>query len=101
MDLVEHQHAVHDYQHNNREGITHMAEYSFRHLDPSVIPVYRGTVVYGFESSLVCYMLKVKNGYVVETPSETVDKWIRGQHLETLKPYFQQIKPLRYINGGY
>ena len=74
----------------------------FRHLDPSAIKIYRGTVIYGFESALVCYLLKVRNGYVVETPFETVDKWIRGQHLETLKPYFKQIKPLRYVNdGGY
>lgn len=73
----------------------------FRHLDPSAMKIYRGTVVYGFESSMICYMLKVKNGYVVETPFDTVDKWMRGQHLETLKPYFTKMKPLRLTSTGY
>ena len=73
-------------------------DYSFRHLDPSTTKTYGSTVVYGFESSMVCYMLKVRGGYVVETPTETVDKWIRGQHIETLKPYFQTIKPLRWVS---
>ena len=73
----------------------------FKHLDPSATRIYRGTVIYGFESSMVCYMLKVKNGWVVETPFDTVDRWIRGQHIDTLKPYFTTIKPLRYVTEGY
>ena len=73
----------------------------FRHLDPSAMKIYRGTVVYGFESSMVCYMLKVKNGYCIEAPMDTVDTWIRGQHLETLKPYFKQMIPLTLVNQGY
>ena len=67
---------------------------AFRALDPSAMRIYRGVVIYGFESSMVCYMLKVKNGWVVETPLEHVDRWIRGQHIDTLKPYFTTIKPL-------
>ena len=76
-------------------------DYSFRHLDPSVMQTYQSTVVYGFENATICYMLKVKNGWVVETPFSTVDRWIRGQHIETLKPYFTTIKPLRYISEGW
>ena len=73
----------------------------FKHLDPSATRVYRGTVIYGFESSMVCYMLKVKNGWVVETPFDTVDRWIRGQHIDTLKPFFTKIIPLVLVNPGY
>lgn len=76
-------------------------DYSFKHLDPSATKIYRGTVVYGFETSMVCYMLKVKNGYVIETPFRTVDKWIRGQHLEILKPFFKSIQPLVLVNPGF
>jgi len=72
--------------------------YSFRHADPSVMPIYQSTVVYAFESSMVCYMLKVKQGYVVETPFRTVDRWMRGQHIEILKSYFTNIFPYRWIN---
>jgi hypothetical protein len=74
--------------------------YSFRHLDSSCMPIYQSTVVYGFENATICYMLKVKKGYVVETPFETVDKWIRGQHIETLKQFFTTIKPLRMVSNG-
>lgn len=74
--------------------------YSFRHLDPSTTKVYRGTVLYGFEAEAVCLLLRVKNGYVVETPEQGAP-WIRGQHIDTLKPYFNQIKPIRIIHDAY
>jgi hypothetical protein len=76
-------------------------EYSFRHLDPSVTKTYRSTVLYGFESETMCFLIKVKNGYVVETPEYQNSKWIRGQHITTLKPYFKQMKPIRIISDGY
>jgi len=76
-------------------------DYSFRHLDPTTTTIYQSTVLYGFESSMVCYMLKVKKGYVVETPFRTVDKWMRGQHIDVLKRYFQKIIPLRIISQAY
>jgi hypothetical protein len=58
-------------------------------------------VKYGFEADLFCLLLNVKNGYVVETPTEPDFKWIRGQHLETLKDHFKVMKPLRIINNAY
>lgn len=78
-----------------------MPDNAFRHLDPSTTKVYRGTVLYGFESDTMCFLIKVKNGYVVETPEYQNSKWIRGQHIETLNQYFTQIKPLRLIAEGY
>ena len=81
-----------------------MNDYSFRHLDESTITVYQSTVRYGFYSgdgSNVCLLLNVKGGYVVETPTDPDFKWIRGQHLETLKSYFKVMKPLRIISHAY
>jgi hypothetical protein len=76
--------------------------YSFRHLDPSTTKVYRSTVLYNFETSTKCLMLRVTNGYVVETPTGHPNEcWIRGQHIETLGPYFEHIKPIRIISDGY
>ena len=63
--------------------------------------VYQSTVKYGMysEGSNCCLLLNVKNGYVVETPlyhrNKTEWSWIRGQHIETLKPFFKTIKALR------
>jgi len=76
-------------------------DYSFRHLDPSVRKTYKGTVLYGFETETMCFMIKVKGGYVVETPEYQTSKWIRGQHLTTLEPYFKQMIPLRIIHDAY
>lgn len=73
---------------------------AFRHLDPSTTKIYRGTVVYGLECAFCCMMLKVKNGYVVETPNIITMQWIRGQHIETLQQYFRQILPLRMVADG-
>ena len=73
-------------------------DYSFRHLDPSVTKTYGGTILYGIMDDDICHMLKVKGGYVVETP--VTDRWIRGQHITTIEKYFR-IKPLRYISSGY
>ena len=70
----------------------------FKHLDPSATKVYRGTVLYGIEDDDICHLIKIKGGYVVETP--VTDKWIRGQHIETLKTYFKNIKPLRLLADG-
>ena len=75
--------------------------YSFRHLDSSVKKLYRGTVLYNFETSYWCTMLKVKNGYVIETPPSGNEKWIRGQHIDTLEPYYEHIKPIRIIHDAY
>jgi hypothetical protein len=68
---------------------------AFKHLDPSATKIYQSIVVYGFEADEVCLFCKVKNGYVVETPTITSYRWIRGQHIETLKPFFLNIMPLR------
>jgi len=46
-------------------------------------------------------MLKVKNGYVIETPPSGNEKWIRGQHIDTLEPYYEHIKPIRIIHDAY
>jgi hypothetical protein len=69
--------------------------YAFKHLDPSATKIYQATVVYGFEADDVCLMIKVKGGYVVQTPDVQKYKWIRGQHVDTLADFFQTIKPLR------
>jgi len=81
-------------------------DYSFRHLDPSVTKVYRGTVLYGFEMELVCFYLKVKGGYIVETPQDHTCAaggmgWIRGQHISTVEPWFKQIRAIRLIQEAY
>jgi hypothetical protein len=72
---------------------------AFKHLDPSATKIYQSIVLYGFEADEVCLLLKVKNGYVVETPlyhrNKTEWSWIRGQHIETLKPFFLNIMALR------
>jgi hypothetical protein len=72
---------------------------AFKHLDPSATKIYQATVVYGFETKTQCLMLKVKNGYVVETPLYHKNKmkwsWIRGQHVDTLADFFIKIMPLR------
>jgi hypothetical protein len=67
----------------------------FRHLDPSSTKIYQSTVIYGFETDTLCLMIKVKNGYVVETPPLGSLRWIRGQHIEILKPFFSNIIALR------
>ena len=72
-----------------------MTNNAFKHLDPSATKIYQSIVVYGFEADEVCLFCKVKNGYVVETPTIKSMRWIRGQHIETLKPFFLNIKPLR------
>jgi hypothetical protein len=87
---------ISDFHNGRRVDIT--MNYSFRHLDPSATKVYRGTVLYGIEDDDICHLLRVKGGYVVETP--VTDKWIRGQHIDTLKNYFTTIKPLRIIHDG-
>lgn len=57
--------------------------------------------MYSFETSTKCLMLKVSKGYVVETPvGHPNECWIRGQHIETLIPYFEQITPIRYLSAG-
>ena len=78
-----------------------MSDNSFRHLDPTATKIYRGTVLYGFETSYWCTMLKVRNGFVVETPPSCNEKWVRGQHIDTLRPYYEKIIPLRYVSDGY
>ena len=78
--------------------------YTLRHIDPSVTKVYTGTVLYGFETKTCCLLLKVRRGYVTETPLYHRNKmefsWIRGQHIDDLAPYFEKIIPVRYISGG-
>lgn len=81
-------------------------DYSFRHLDPSTTKTYRGTVLYSFETKTICHMLKVKGGYIIETPKGHGHKatelgWIRGQHITTVEPWFVQIKPLRIVHDAY
>jgi len=75
-------------------------DYSFRHLDPSVTKTYGGTVLYGIESDDICLLIRVKAGYVAETPSAKGHEWIRGQHISTLEQFFNAIKPLRWISNG-
>ena len=79
-------------------------DFSFAHLDPSAEMVYRSTVLYSFETPTACLLLRVKNGYVTETPLFHRNKmefsWIRGQHIATLKDYFKQIIPVRYLSAG-
>lgn len=80
--------------------------YSFRHLDPSVTKTYRATVLYGFELETICFYLKVKGGYIVETPDQQSHAagqfgWIRGQHITTVEPWFKQIKPIRIIHDAF
>jgi hypothetical protein len=55
--------------------------------------VYGLKVTYGFETEKICFTCNVKNGWVVQTPES--HPWIRGQHLETILPFFVNIKPLR------
>ena len=80
-------------------------DYSFKHLDPSVTRTYRATVLYGFEAKTCCLLLRVKNGYVTETPLYHKNKmefsWIRGQHITVLKDYFTKIHPVRIISDAY
>jgi hypothetical protein len=52
-------------------------------------------VIYGFEADEVCLLIRVRGGYVVQTPEITKYKWIRGQHIETLAEFFHNIMPLR------
>lgn len=81
-------------------------DYSFSHLDPSVTKTYRGTVLYGFEQDTICFYLRVRGGYIIETPQNHTCKaggmgWIRGQHIATVAPWFKQIKPIRIIHDAY
>jgi len=80
-------------------------DYSFRHLDPSVTKTYRGTVLYGFEARNKCFLLKVRNGYLIESPPQynRINKyaWCRGQHIDTLATYFKQIRPIRIVHDAY
>lgn len=69
----------------------------FKHLDPSSTRIYQSTVVYGFETDVLCLMIKVRGGYVVQTPEMQKYKWIRGQHIETLAPFFVKIMPVQYV----
>ena len=69
----------------------------FRHLDPTTVETFQHTVLYGFELIDMCLIVKVKNGWVVETPVIQGFKWIRGQHIETLGQFFSNIKPLRIV----
>jgi hypothetical protein len=83
-----------------------MDNYSFKHLDPSATKTYQGTVLYGFELANICFYLKVKGGYVVETPKDHTHAagelaWIRGQHLQTIEPWFKSITPIRIIHDAY
>ena len=68
-----------------------------KHLDTSSTKIYQGLVMYSFETDNVCLMIKVKGGYTVETPPTQDYKWIRGQHLDTLAPFFNDITPIRYL----
>ena len=68
-----------------------------KHLDTSTTKIYQGLVMYSFETSTVCLMVKVRGGYTCETPPTNEYKWIRGQHLDTLAPFFEQIVPIRYM----
>jgi hypothetical protein len=78
-----------------------LSDTAFRHLDPSVTKVYQSTVLYGFEAEDICLLLRVKKGYVVETPlhhrNKTKWSWIRGQHIDTLSSFFINIMPLRIV----
>ena len=70
----------------------------FRHLDPTTVKVFQSTVMYSFETPNVCLMIKVRGGYVVETPSaDTAYRWIRGQHIGVLDEYFVKITPIKFI----
>lgn len=75
--------------------------YSFRHLDPSVMKTYKSTVEYGLVADNVCLLVKVTGGYISETPSVQEFKWIRGSHLETLNHYFKAMIPRRIIADVY
>jgi ribosomal protein L21E len=90
---------ISDFHNGRRVDIT--MNYSFRHLDPSVIKTYQGTVLYGFESHNICFLIKVKKGYVIETPEIQNSKWIRGQHLSVLKDYFKSMTPIRILSDAY
>ena len=70
---------------------------AFEHLDPSAMKVYKSTVLYSFETIDYCIWLKVRGGYVVETPKILDIRWIRGQHVETLAEFFVKIMPLRIV----
>jgi hypothetical protein len=69
----------------------------FGHLDPSSTKIYQSTVIYGFEADDVCLLVKVRGGYVVQTPEIQNYKWIRGQHIDTLAEFFTKIMPLRIV----
>jgi len=73
---------------------------AFSHLDPSSTKIYRGTVLYGIEDTTQCYLVMVRNGYVIETPEYQNSKWIRGQSITTLKQFFTTLKPIRWISNG-
>jgi len=68
---------------------------SFQHLDPSSTKTYQTTVLYSFELTDVCLLVKVRSGYVVETPKQL--PWIRGQHIDTLKEFFIAITPVKWL----
>ena len=69
----------------------------FRHLDPTTVKVYQSTVMYSFETRNVCLMIKVRGGYVVETPDVLHYRWIRGQSLQDLAEFFVAITPIKFI----
>jgi hypothetical protein len=54
-------------------------------------------VLYGFEAEGLCLLIRVRNGYVVETPTISPYRWIRGQHIDTLADFFTTVKPLRIV----
>jgi len=69
--------------------------------NPSTIKVYKSVVLYGFETETICFLIKVKGGYVCETPEIQNSKWIRGMSLKTLEPYFKSMTPIRIISDAY
>jgi hypothetical protein len=59
--------------------------------------VYDGTVQYGLCAKDICLLVKIRGGYVIETPEILEYKWIRGQFVETLADFFSVVTPLHYM----
>jgi len=70
----------------------------FRHLDPSATKVYAGTILYRMQFEDMCFHVKVRGGYIVETPF--FKPWTRGQSLETLLSMGITAEPIQYLSDG-
>lgn len=72
--------------------------HGFQNLDPTSTYIYKGhTVVYAFETESYCFLCDVRSGYLTGRRCHLPDEfmWAIGQHIDTLKDFVVQIRPLR------